>query len=202
MLSHKRHFVYAILMVVVSILSIVLPQTGNPAYAKLAGTIGHPVHDTFLTLGIMELWFNRPKGHRREGLLECIRVTGFLAGIVLFFKVGTTLLAKAAAALPVISTMFGWLLALGMRPDGKRMDGFPSGHTCAVTMLAWMLTDKYPKFGFAFYGMAALIGYSRWESNAHYGSQVLAGAILGLVVAAFTQRFRDRVGMGPKVANA
>jgi len=91
-------------MVVVSILSIVLPQTGNPEFAKLAGTIGHPVHDTFLTLGIMELWFNRPKGHRREGLLECLRVTGFLAGIVLFFKVGTTLLAKAAAALPVIST--------------------------------------------------------------------------------------------------
>jgi membrane-associated phospholipid phosphatase len=50
--------------------------------------------------------------------------------------------------------------------------------------------------------MAALIGYSRWESNAHYGSQVLAGAILGLAVAALTQRFRDRVGMGPKAANA
>jgi undecaprenyl-diphosphatase len=184
----KRHLPYAIFMIVVSLLSIFLPQTGNPAIAKLAGTIGHPVHDTFLTLGIMELWMNRPKGHRREGLLECLRVTGLLAGIVLFFKVGTTLLAKWAAVSPFISAAFGWR--------------FPSGHTCAVTMLAWMLTDKYPKFGFAFYGMAALIGYSRWESNAHYGSQVLAGAILGLAVAAFTQRFRDRVGMGPKAANA
>jgi membrane-associated phospholipid phosphatase len=121
---------------------------------------------------------------------------------VLFFKVGTTLLAKWAAVSPTIAALFGWQLALGMRPDGKRMDGFPSGHTCAVTMLAWILTDKYPKFGFAFYGLAALIGYSRWESNAHYGSQVLAGAILGLAVAGLTQKFRDKVGMGPKMAGA
>jgi len=198
----KRHLPYAILILVISALSILLPQSGNPAIAKLAGTIGHPVHDTFLTLGIMDLWLNRPKGHRREGLLECLRVTGLLAGIVLFFKVGTTLLAKWAVTSPLLSTMFGWLLELGKRPDGKRMDGFPSGHTCAVTMLAWILTDKYPKFGFVFYGLAALIGYSRWESNAHYGSQVLAGAILGLVVAGLTQRFRDRVGMGPKAINA
>ncbi|MFM7186459.1 MAG: phosphatase PAP2 family protein [Armatimonadota bacterium] len=198
----KRHLPYAILMLVVSTLSIFLPQTGNPAIAKLAGTIGHPVHDTFLTLGIMELWMNRPSGHRRESLIECLRVTGLLAGIVLFFKVGTTLIAKWAAVSPVIQLMFGWLLALGVRPDGKRMDGFPSGHTCAVTMLAWILTDKYPKFGFVFYGLAALIGYSRWESNAHYGMQVLAGAILGLAVAGLTQRFRDLVGMGPKDTDA
>ena len=56
----------------ISALSILLPQTGNPAIAKLAGTIGHPVHDTFLTLGIMDLWMNRPKGHRREGLVHRI----------------------------------------------------------------------------------------------------------------------------------
>ena len=157
----KRHLPYAILILVISALSILLPQSGNPAIAKLAGTIGHPVHDTFLTLGIMDLWMNRPKGHRREGLVECLRVTGLLAGIVLFFKVGTTLLAKWAAVSPMIATLFGWQLALGMRPDGKRMDGFPSGHTCAVTMLAWILTDKYPKFGFAFVALGPIPTRSR-----------------------------------------
>lgn len=190
-----RQLPYALFMLVVSILSMACPRSGLSIVSSWAGTVGHPVHDTFMTLGILELWLHRAVGTRKAGLIEVLRITALSASIVLSLKLGIHFLAKGFHGLDAVGGWGGQLLALGQRPDGTRMDGFPSGHTCAVTMLAWLLTDKYPKFGVFFYGLSGLIAYSRWESSAHYGFQVLAGAILGIAIVVCTQNYRIASGM-------
>lgn len=58
--------------------------------------------------------------------------------------------------------------------------GFPSGHATAAFLLAWLIWKRYPKLGPFWFGMAALIGWSRVENQAHFPYQVIAGAAIGM----------------------
>lgn len=62
---------------------------------------------------------------------------------------------------------------------------FPSGHTTFVFMLSSILSRFYPKYRFLFYGLALWIGFERIEDNAHFPSDVIGGAILGLLIGRF-----------------
>jgi undecaprenyl-diphosphatase len=63
--------------------------------------------------------------------------------------------------------------------------GFPSGHTFAVFTAAAYLSDRlkgaYRNFSWLLYSLAALGGISRMYVGAHYFSDVMAGAIIGLI---------------------
>ena len=67
------------------------------------------------------------------------------------------------------------------RPDGDP-SGFPSGHTTFAFALAWLLMQAYPRGTPLWFGIAAVIGWSRVEGHAHFPYQVLCGAFLGTVI--------------------
>lgn len=60
---------------------------------------------------------------------------------------------------------------------------FPSGHTCASFAAATALFLQHRKEGALAYILAVLIGFSRIFLFVHYPSDVLAGAVLGTLLA-------------------
>jgi membrane-associated phospholipid phosphatase len=63
-------------------------------------------------------------------------------------------------------------------------DSFPSGHTTEAFAVAAVIADHYDSLWVTFssYGLASMVGYARLNSNAHWASDVLAGAALGTFV--------------------
>ena len=69
------------------------------------------------------------------------------------------------------------------RPSGGT-HSFPSGHTSAAFAAASLIDENQGgALGVSAYGLAGLTGYSRIESKAHYPSDVLAGAAIGILTA-------------------
>jgi len=62
-------------------------------------------------------------------------------------------------------------------------DSFPSGHTTVVFCLAYILSRHFPRYKIAFYMFASVVALDRVEDFAHFPSDILAGAVLGLIVA-------------------
>jgi undecaprenyl-diphosphatase len=60
---------------------------------------------------------------------------------------------------------------------------FPSGHTSTSFACAYVISRLAPRLTVFVYVLAALIGFSRIYVGVHYPIDVLAGAVLGLVVA-------------------
>ena len=56
----------------------------------------------------------------------------------------------------------------------------PSGHTATAFALATVLANRYPKYKHLFYACASVIALSRVYVNAHWPSDVLAGAAVGV----------------------
>jgi len=66
---------------------------------------------------------------------------------------------------------------------GARFASFPSGHTTTSVAAALVLSALFPRLRPVFLGFAVLIAASRIVLDAHYLSDVLAGATLGWAVA-------------------
>jgi len=67
-------------------------------------------------------------------------------------------------------------------PRGPRADSFPSGHATAAFAVASVVAEEWqavPGVAVAAYGLAGLVGVSRITDNAHWASDVVAGAVLG-----------------------
>jgi undecaprenyl-diphosphatase len=60
---------------------------------------------------------------------------------------------------------------------------FPSGHTAAAFAFATAVGHVLPLAGVPLRGLAALVGYSRVHTGVHYPGDVIAGALIGAVVA-------------------
>ena len=61
---------------------------------------------------------------------------------------------------------------------------FPSGHTATAFATATSLTYSYGwQVGVIAYPMAAFVGLSRLADDAHWASDVVAGAVLGVIMA-------------------
>jgi undecaprenyl-diphosphatase len=56
---------------------------------------------------------------------------------------------------------------------------FPSGHTAAAFLFAWMIHTIYPTFSVIAFIWAALVGLSRVLQGVHYPTDIVAGAALG-----------------------
>jgi len=61
-------------------------------------------------------------------------------------------------------------------------DSFPSGHTAAGFCVAFILSEYFPKYRIAFYLFAVIVGLYRIDGLSHFPSDVLAGALLGIIV--------------------
>ena len=81
-------------------------------------------------------------------------------------------------------------LVVGKEPGSW---SFPSGHTCAAFAAAWTLSRHWPRARPLFFGVAAILGYSRVFVGAHYPGDVAIGAALGMIFAELVRRCAARV---------
>lgn len=61
-------------------------------------------------------------------------------------------------------------------------DSFPSGHSTLAFCLAYVASRYYPRYSAAFYLFAITVALYRIDCLAHFPSDVLAGAVVGLSV--------------------
>ncbi|MEN6370886.1 MAG: phosphatase PAP2 family protein [Armatimonadota bacterium] len=143
-----------------------------PAYA---GTFSDKVGDfTFPAIGIaaalpaLEGSKGFPEAARRyDGVLVALSVTGLLKECV-----------------------HEW------RPDRSDDKSFPSAHTAAAFAVAETLSEEHPKDKWLYYGLAALIGWSRVESDKHYWRDVAAGAAIGYTSGKWSIESSDGILIG------
>lgn len=72
------------------------------------------------------------------------------------------------------------------RPDGSSADSFPSGHTSlsfagATWMARWIEECADSKWGYLAYIPATYVGISRMEADRHHLSDIVFGALLGVL---------------------
>jgi len=72
-------------------------------------------------------------------------------------------------------------------------NSFPSGHTTQAFAVATVIASHYPTWWVQAlaYGSAGLVGYCRVEQNAHWSSDVVAGALIGWSVARSVVKHND-----------
>jgi membrane-associated phospholipid phosphatase len=70
---------------------------------------------------------------------------------------------------------------------------FPSGHATQAFAIASVVASHYPSpwVKVAAYGLAGVVGLARIEQGVHYGSDVLAGALIGIVVGKAVVRLHE-----------
>jgi undecaprenyl-diphosphatase len=70
---------------------------------------------------------------------------------------------------------------------------FPSGHAAAAFAFATGAAHVLPPAALPLRGLAALVAYSRVHTGVHYPGDVVAGALIGTVLAQLTVHALDRV---------
>jgi undecaprenyl-diphosphatase len=94
------------------------------------------------------------------------------------------------------TTLYKWLKGKTLRPrpyevhqdiwlTGKPLDkfSFPSGHTLHAVIFCVVMINYYPQLAIIAVPFTALVGLSRVVLGLHYPSDVLAGALLGGLIA-------------------
>lgn len=64
---------------------------------------------------------------------------------------------------------------------GAGFISFPSGHSVTAFALAFVLARTYPRYVVLFYGLAVLVALSRVYLAKHFPSDVVAGAVVGIL---------------------
>lgn len=73
---------------------------------------------------------------------------------------------------------------------GHDLDSFPSGHATSVFAVATVFASFYPRLSVPFYLLAAAIAAGRVYLERHYPSDILAGAVIGMLIASALLRSR------------
>jgi membrane-associated phospholipid phosphatase len=85
--------------------------------------------------------------------------------------------------------------ALSMLPIGPsytpNFDSFPSGHATSVFAVACAFGHFYPRLRWPLYLLAGSISLGRLYLDRHYVSDVLGGALLGIVVTTFLLQYKE-----------
>jgi undecaprenyl-diphosphatase len=72
------------------------------------------------------------------------------------------------------------------RPDGERRrsnSSFPSSHAANAFALAWILGARWRRGIPVFFALALLVAFSRMYLNRHFLSDVVVGALIGVICA-------------------
>lgn len=118
------------------------------------------------------------KKYRQQGVL-------MLGGLAVGLLMGNVIL-KNVAARPRPCWLDSSVRLLVASPTDY---SFPSGHTLSSVIGAVILTRTNRRFGYAAIPLAALIAFSRLYLYVHFPSDVLAGAVLGVVIGMLVYRW-------------
>ena len=122
------------------------------------------------------------KRYRKQGI---VLLGGLAAGVL----VGNVLL-KNLVARPRPCWLDSSVQLLIANPTDY---SFPSGHTLSSVIGATVLTKTNRRFGYAAIPLAALIAFSRLYLYVHFPSDVLAAAVLGVVIGDASLRYGMRI---------
>ena len=96
-------------------------------------------------------------------------------------------------------------LFMRQRPDGKP-ESFPSSHTATSflgsEMLRQELKDEHPVAGYAGYMISTSSAVLRLYHNKHWFSDVLAGAVLGVLAVKLSPVLMDKIIYGTNIQPA
>ena len=76
---------------------------------------------------------------------------------------------------------------------------FPSGHTLSSVIAETILYDTDKCFGIPAIILAVLIAFSRLYLYVHFPTDVLAAALLGVLIGKLLHRWHDERGAGPRI---
>jgi len=122
---------------------------------------------------------------------------GLLLGVAVLDPagVGTARLALASLAATNLVVEILKRVVGRVRPDGdmKRSNSaFPSGHSASAFGLALVCVRRWGKAAWFMWLLAALVAFSRIWLNRHWLSDVVAGALIGLLCTWAVFRIADR----------
>ena len=137
-----------------------------------------------------------------------------LGVVLLFFKK-----TRAAGMMLLIALLLGWVLGdliikplvqrsrpLVVNPDvvpvikKPRSFGFPSGHSCTSAVAATVLLVKHLKIGLAVLPFSLLVMLSRLYNYVHFPTDVLGGALLGVLSALLVMLVFRKTGLENKLS--
>lgn len=117
-----------------------------------------------------------PRGRRAAALgLSCVAATATIVNVAVKPLSRRRRPDRAEAQVPE---------ARRVRLPGSR--SFPSGHTAAAVAFATGVARVIPAAGVPLHSLAAVVGYSRVHTGVHYPGDVIAGALLGAMIAEIT----------------
>ena len=130
-----------------------------------------------------------PRGRRAAALgLSCVGTTATFVNLVVKPVGRRRRPDRAGAEVPA---------ARQVDLPGSR--SFPSGHTASAVAFAAGVSRVLPAAGVPLHSLAAAVGYSRVHTGVHYPGDVIAGALLGAMVADVTAAsVSRRLGAGSR----
>ena len=190
-IPHRHHGLGTVLVIIALVVACLIPPTSEFWVNELSQFASVPLNTAFLTTGIFGLLYLAWRNRSRADALRVVYVMLTETALVHLLKVASSLVRE-------LNLTEGVFLP---RPNGTS-GGFPSGHAAASCALAFLLTERMPRLAPVWYGLAALISWSRVEARAHFPYQVVGGAILGLTVAiVVTQFLRKRAAQRQRSEN-
>ena len=100
-----------------------------------------------------------------------------LSALVFCTLINTVLLKNLVQRARPFDVVKGLTILIG-RPSGF---SFPSGHTSTSFACAWAIMSMEKKFAVPAFILAALIAFSRVYVGVHYPTDVMAGAVIGIM---------------------
>ena len=162
-----------------------LDQKANwtPAHAQVAKLIKlGGTYPITLLAALAAGWFH-PLRRRAAGF---VALCGAASGLSVFIKwlVGRHRPVVGIDPMAIHPFAGGWPGMVGFEKNLC----FPSGHACLASAAAAAPAMLFPRARYAFYAVAALVALERVSENAHYLSDVVAGAGFGVLVTFATAR--------------
>ncbi len=138
-------------------------------------------------------WFGRSESYLLASVVAFISYRFFLKRALLAHRAIFifTAIAASGIAINILKVILGRARPLLLREEGLfgfeffrlgyEYASFPSGHATTIFALATAMHLLIPRAGLPLYAFALLVGASRVFLGAHYLSDVIAGAYLGVV---------------------